>query len=100
MMPKEADGGFDPATTVRGNGPWQLAEYTPSARFVWKRNPDYYVKDRPFPDTLERPIVTETAQRLAQFRAGNIHTDIVENSQEAVIQLMKDTPKAKLYLPQ
>jgi ABC-type transport system substrate-binding protein len=99
ILPKEADGGFDPATTVRGNGPWQLAEYQPSARFVWRRNPDYYIKDRPFPDAIERPIITETAQRLAQFRAGNIHTDIVDNSQENVIQLMKDTPRAKLYLP-
>ncbi len=99
ILPRESDGGFDPATTVRGNGPWQLAEYTPSVRFVWKRNPDYYIKNRPFPDTLERPIITETAQRLAQFKAGNIHTDIVENSQESVIQLHKDVPKANLYLP-
>ena len=100
IMPKEADGGFDPATDVRGNGPWQLEEYMPSVRFVWRRNPDYYVKDRPFPDTLERPIITETAQRLAQFRAGNIHTDIVNNAQESVLQLKKDTPKAVLYLPE
>ena len=99
IMPKEADGGFDAATTVRGNGPWQLSDYPPSYRFVWKRNPDYYVKDRPFPETMERPIVTETAQRLAQFKAGNILTDVVTNSQESVIQLHKDAPKAVLYLP-
>lgn len=99
IMPKEADGGFDPATVVRGNGPWQLAEYVPSVRMVWQRNPDYYQKNRPFPDRLERPIITETAQRLAQFRAGNIHSDIVINSQESVLQLRKDTPKAVLYVP-
>jgi peptide/nickel transport system substrate-binding protein len=99
IMPRESEGGFDPATVVRGNGPWLLSEYTPSVRFVWRRNPDYYVPKRPFPDTLERPIITETAQRLAQFRAGNILTDIVADSQESVIQLKQDVPKSVLYLP-
>ena len=99
IMPKEADGGFDPKTQVRGNGPWQLQEYTPSARFVWKKNPNYYVSNRPFPDLLERPIITELSQQLAQFRAGNIHTDVVLNAQQEVIQLKKDLPKANLVLP-
>jgi peptide/nickel transport system substrate-binding protein len=99
IMPRESEGGFDPATTVRGNGPWQLQEYVPSVRFVWRRNPDYYVQNRPFPETMERPIITESAQRLAQFRAGNIHTDIVGNAQESVLQLKKDTPKTVMYLP-
>src|SRR5690606_33613533 len=48
---------------------------------------------------LERPIVTEVAQQLAQFRAGNIHTDIVENAQQEVVQLKKDVPEANLILP-
>ncbi len=43
IMPREAEGGFDPKTEVRGNGPWLLQEYTPSTRFVWKKNPNYYV---------------------------------------------------------
>jgi peptide/nickel transport system substrate-binding protein len=99
IMPRESDGGFDPATTVRGNGPWMLEEYTPSVRFVWKRNPSYHISKRPFPETMERPIVTESAQRLAQFRAGNIYTDVVAASQETVIQLRNDVPRSVLYLP-
>ena len=49
----------------------------PSVRFVWKKNPDYYMKDRPFIDRIEVPIVPEYATRLAQFKAGNIHTDVM-----------------------
>lgn len=75
-MPREFDGGFDPRSTVRGHGPWLLEEYTPSVRFVWRKNPDYYVKNRPLPDRIEIPIVPEYAARLAQFRAGAIHTDV------------------------
>jgi len=100
IMPREAEGGFDPKTEVRGNGPWLLQEYTPSTRFAWKKNPNYYVTGRPFPDLLERPIITELAQQLAQFRAGNIYTDIVQNAQQEVIQLKKDLPKTLLQLPQ
>ena len=97
--PKEMDGGFDPQQVVRGNGPWLFEEYEPSVGFKWKRNPNYYVANRPFPDLIERPIVSEPAQRLAQFRAGNILTDVVEANQEEVIQMTKDVPAALLLLP-
>ncbi|HLF76203.1 MAG TPA: ABC transporter substrate-binding protein, partial [Dehalococcoidia bacterium] len=92
IMPKEADGGFDPKTIVRGHGPWMLEEYRPSAFLNWVKNPDYYVKNRPFPDRLEMPLVTEYAARLAQFKAGNIHTDVVLASQQDVVQLKRDIP--------
>jgi ABC-type transport system substrate-binding protein len=76
-MPKEFDGGFDARTTVRGHGPYILEDYRPSGSFTWARNPDYYVKGRPFIDRIEVPIVPEYATRLAQFKAGAIHTDVV-----------------------
>jgi ABC-type transport system substrate-binding protein len=96
IMPRESDGQFDPANTVRGNGPWLLDEYEPSVRFRWKRNPNYYVPGRPFPDFVDRPIVTEAAQRLTQFRAGNILHNVAGPND--VIQLWKDVPEANLYL--
>ena len=80
IMPRESDGGFDPKNEVRGYGPWLLDEYVPSSHATWRKNPDYYVKGRPFPDKLERPLVSDNASRLAQFRAGNILTDVVQNS--------------------
>jgi peptide/nickel transport system substrate-binding protein len=91
--PKESDGGFDPKTTVRGHGPFVLEEYVPSARFVWKKNPDYYLKDRPFIDRVEVPIVSDQAQRVAQFRAGNIHTDVLAASQNEVVTMKRQLPE-------
>ena len=76
-MPKEADNGFDPKTTVRGHGPWMLETYTPSVGYTWVRNPNYYISGRPYPDKIEVPIIPEYATRLAQFRTGNIHTDVI-----------------------
>jgi ABC-type transport system substrate-binding protein len=97
--PKEMDGGFDPRREVRGNGPWLLEEYAPSVRFVWKKNPNYYMRNRPFPDRIERPIISEAPQRLAQFRAGNVLTDVVAGAQEQVLQMKKDVPQTNVYQP-
>src|SRR5581483_12360865 len=80
-------------TEVRANGPWFVDEYVPSNRIVYKRNPDFYIKDRPFYDRMEVPIVSDAAQRLAQFRAGNIHIDVLEASQESIVQTKKDVPQ-------
>jgi peptide/nickel transport system substrate-binding protein len=98
VMPRESDGGFDPRNEVRGYGPWILDEYRPSAFINWKKNPDYYVKGRPYPDRLERPLVSEFAARLSQFKAGNINHDVVEQSQQDVVQLKKDQPQTLLIL--
>jgi ABC-type transport system substrate-binding protein len=98
VMPKESDGGFDPKNEVRGYGPWLLDEYRPSAFINWKRNPDYYLKGKPYPDRLERPLVSEYSARLAQFKAGNILHDVVEQSQQDAVQLKKDVPQALLVL--
>jgi ABC-type transport system substrate-binding protein len=96
VMPKESmNGGFDPRQTVRGTGPWQLEEYLASSRIVWRRNPDYFVKDRPYPDKIERPIITDYAQLLAQFRAGNVWTTAPR--QEDIVQTKKDVPATLLH---
>jgi ABC-type transport system substrate-binding protein len=94
IMPREADGGFDPKKDVRGHGPWMMESYTPSVGIIWKKNPDYYIKDRPFPDRLEIPIVPDHAQQLAQFKAGNIYTNVTTAAD--VLQTKRDAPEAVL----
>src|SRR5215213_2097868 len=88
ILPREAEGGFNPQTESRGAGPWVLDKYTPSASIEYKKNPDYYEKGRPFLDGWSTPIITEYAQRLAQFRAGSIWGGVVR--QEDVLDVKKD----------
>lgn len=90
VMPRESDGGFDPKGDIRGSGPWLLDKNTPSAFRSWKKNPDYYVKGRPFTDAIEQPIVGEYATQLAQFKGGNIWTTVV--TQEDAVPAKKDNP--------
>jgi ABC-type transport system substrate-binding protein len=94
QMPRESEGGFDPKKVVRGHGPWMLDEYVPSVRYVWAKNPNYFLKDRPFPDKLERPIVPEYSSRLAQFKTGNILTNVALPID--VIQTKKDQPETSI----
>jgi ABC-type transport system substrate-binding protein len=100
VFPREADTQFDPRKDIRGSGPWILEEYSPSVRFVWARNPDYYLKGRPFPDKLEVPILREPAQQLAQFRAGNIYSDVMGGFggfQLEIVPAHKDLPETLIY---
>jgi len=94
VLPREAEDKFDSRNEVRGYGAFTLDQYTPSALFVFKRNPDYYMKGRPFFDTWEQPHVTEYAQRLAQFKAGNIWEP--QATQADVLTISKEVPALSL----
>ncbi|MGD9892479.1 MAG: ABC transporter substrate-binding protein, partial [Dehalococcoidia bacterium] len=75
VLPREAfDGGFSPQQEMRGTGPWLLEQRRPSVGFSFRRNPAYYgMSEAPLLDGVELPIIAETAQAEAQFRAKNIH---------------------------
>jgi peptide/nickel transport system substrate-binding protein len=91
IMPKESEKDFDPRKDVRGHGPWLMEEYTPSVRIVWRKNPDFYLKDRPFPDRVEMPVIPDYSQRLSQFKAGSIFTSVA--TLEDIVQAKKDVPQ-------
>ncbi|HXH23108.1 MAG TPA: ABC transporter substrate-binding protein [Dehalococcoidia bacterium] len=91
IMPKESDGGFDPRETARGTGAWIVDKFEPATGIEYKRNPNWYVKDRPFLDGWSQPIIQEYATQLAQFRAGNIWSDVVR--QEDIITTKKELPQ-------
>src|SRR4029079_10524802 len=72
VYPKEAETGFDMRRTPIGSGVYYISDYTPSTRFVYSRNPNFFDKNTAFADKIEVPIITEYAQGLAQFKAGNL----------------------------
>ncbi len=76
IEPQEADGGFDPRNDVRGAGPWMLTKYDRSIRFEYRKNPNYWIKDRPLMDGFDVPIIPEYAQAHAQFLAGKIWSGV------------------------
>jgi len=74
VMPREVDGGFDPLAKAIGTGPWTLKDQVPSASISYDRNAEYFLKGLPYLDGVDSYVVSEYAQQLAQFQAGNIFT--------------------------
>jgi len=60
---------------VMGSGPFKFKSYTPGASFEGERNPDYFVKDRPYLNGYKFFISTETSVRAAAIRAGRAYIE-------------------------
>ncbi len=88
IVPREADGGFDLRRQIIGTGPFYVSEHTPSVSIKLKKNPGYYLKDRPLVDSVEYPIVPEYATALAQFKAGGVY--VYAARQEDILALKRD----------
>jgi len=74
IMPKEAEGGFNPRSEMRGSGPFRLMELRPDQKLTYAKNTEWYEKDRPFLDGFEQVIIPEYAAALAQFESGAVWT--------------------------
>lgn len=71
ILPKEADGGFDPGQKMIGSGPWIFKEYQPDVKMTFDKNPSWSDGGKfPLFDAVEVSIVTEYATRLASFRSA------------------------------
>lgn len=94
IEPVEAEAKFDPRKEMHGSGPWMLTNYQPSVSFEYKRNPNYYVANRPFIETISRPIIKEYAAMLSQFETGTIWQMNVRP--EDVLPIKKRQPRMNL----
>ena len=55
-----------------GTGPFTLERYEPNVKAVFKRNPDYFLKDQPSIDGVEWLVLEDESTGLAMYRAGQI----------------------------
>lgn len=60
---------------VVGSGPFKFKSYTRGSTFEGERNPDYFVKDRPYLDGYKFFISTETSVRAAAVRSGRAYIE-------------------------
>jgi peptide/nickel transport system substrate-binding protein len=62
-------------TNVMGSGPFKFKSYTRGSTFEGERNPDYFVKDRPYLDGYKFFISPETSVRAAAIRSGRAYIE-------------------------
>ncbi len=86
-----------PAAELRarcvGTGPFKLKEYRPGELIEFVRNPDYFVKGRPYLDGIRFIIIKERGTRIAALQAGQLDVTMPqEGSKTASEQLKKAVP--------
>jgi ABC-type transport system substrate-binding protein len=101
MMPAEADGRYDPKAEMRGTGAWRLEKWETSQKVSYVRNDTWHLKPA-YLDRVEMPIISEYAQRRAQFMAGTIGGfapwDVfTEMPGEEILPAKAEQPKLNLY---
>lgn len=65
--------------SMLGSGPFIFERYEPNVVMSWKKNPDYFEKDKnglalPYLDAVNLAIITDQNQVLSQFAAGALDT--------------------------
>jgi peptide/nickel transport system substrate-binding protein len=76
-----------------GSGPFRFKSYTRGSTFEGERNPDYFVKDRPYLNGYKFFISTETSVRAAAIRSGRAYIefrDLPNSEVEAIKRHLAD----------
>jgi peptide/nickel transport system substrate-binding protein len=55
---------------IMGTGPFTFVEYVAGSHWVGKKNPNYFIKGRPYLDGYKAVIIRDTAPRVASVRSG------------------------------
>jgi peptide/nickel transport system substrate-binding protein len=76
------------------DGPFMVASWTPQQEVVLKRNPRYFVKDRPYIERLVLRVVPDQASLVTQLLAGDI--DIVAQVAPGDVPRIKASPRLQL----
>lgn len=90
----------DMKTTVMGTGPFKFKSYSPGSGLEGVKNPDYWVKGRPYLDGYRYLIIKDEATRMAALKTGRVN---MTEKRFAVLQpkdvevLKKEQPDMKFY---
>src|SRR5262249_33246658 len=77
-----------------GSGPFVFDSLQPDLLVRAKRNPDYFMRGRPWLDTLDRVILNDDAQERAHFQSERL--DLASITPDVKADIEKSNPKARL----
>ncbi|MCY3863029.1 MAG: ABC transporter substrate-binding protein [bacterium] len=91
----------DPIEII-GTGPFTIGEYTPGERFVFERNPDYWLVDDagehlPYLDQVVQLIVEDLEDELTLFRDGTTDFHGVLGEEFALLDPVADAENFTLH---
>src|SRR5215472_9045335 len=77
-----------------GTGPFRFKEYLPGQVVQLERNPDYFVKDRPYLDGIRYPIIGERSTRMAARQARQLDVSLPTEITTVMVETLKKTTPA------
>ena len=81
-------------TSCVGTGPFKVKEWRKGEFVEYVRNPDYFIKDRPYLDGIRYIVIVERGTRTAALQAGQLDTACPgETSKTTMEQLKKAVPQ-------
>ena len=94
IMPKEIGAGtMDPSRVAVGTGPFILESLQPDVEIKFRKNPNYFIRDRPYIDSRSIPIIAENVQGKAQFQAERLDAEGITFEDKPDVE--KSNPKAQ-----
>lgn len=99
VFPREVlTGGYDPARTIIGSGPFIFDSFTPDIAVAVKKNPSWFEQGQPYVDGVTWSIVPDASQGQAQFTAGHLDEAGGHNGQgptpNSIAAFQQANPKA------
>ncbi len=87
----------DLRTRCVGTGPFKLKEWRRGEYIEYARNPDYFVKGRPYLDGLRYVIISERGTRFAALQAGRLDAAMPgEGTRTLAAQLKAAVPQLQI----
>ncbi|MFH1487246.1 MAG: ABC transporter substrate-binding protein [Chloroflexota bacterium] len=85
---------------IVGTGPFMYKDYSLGTIFEVKKNPNYFIKERPYLDGLRFYVIKDESTRLAAFRTGQVRlldpTWVAGLQPSQVQTIRKDMPQATI----
>lgn len=90
-------GGYDPEKQVIGSGPFLFDSFTPDVAVLYKKNPAWFERGRPYVDSVRYAIIPDASQQEAQFTSGNLDhlSMIADNDLQTLKQRKPDATLIK-----
>jgi ABC-type transport system substrate-binding protein len=98
IMPREFEdrNKADVRNTMLGSGAWMMTAAESGVRLQYRKNPNWWRKDRPFLDGFDVFISPETSTNIAQFRAQNFWWGNATIPQEQILDTKRDFPELQM----
>jgi peptide/nickel transport system substrate-binding protein len=84
-----------PTKKENGTGPYMLDQVNQGSRYTFKKNPNYFVKGRPYLDRIEFNIIPEAVARFAAWRSKNLDMYSPQATDVAEVQGISDATYIK-----